>query len=63
MHGRHDVRDTDIELVRNAMYVEPKDQSAWVYYDWLMLHLCLLFPSPSLHQQCLHMLANSQWNA
>ena len=31
----------DIELVRNAMYVEPKDQSAWVYYDWLIHHLCL----------------------
>lgn len=24
------------------MYVEPKDQSAWVYFDWLIPHLCLL---------------------
>lgn len=45
------------------MYVEPKDQSAWVYYDWLMPHLCLCsFLEPlSLCVSVNHVL--TQWSA
>jgi geranylgeranyl transferase type-2 subunit alpha len=29
-------RDPEFELVRNAMYTDPEDQSVWVYHRWLV---------------------------
>ncbi|EAU88364.2 RAB-protein geranylgeranyltransferase [Coprinopsis cinerea okayama7 len=29
-------RESEFELVRNAMYTEPADQSVWVYHRWLV---------------------------
>ena len=29
-------RDLEFELVRNAMYTDPEDQSVWVYHRWLV---------------------------
>jgi geranylgeranyl transferase type-2 subunit alpha len=26
----------EFELVRNAMYTDPEDQSVWVYHRWLV---------------------------
>lgn len=29
-------RDDEFELIRQAMYVDPEDQSVWTYHDWLI---------------------------
>jgi len=36
--------DSEFELVRNAFYTEPKDQSAWIYHRWLINQVCLNLP-------------------
>jgi len=36
--------DTEFELIRNAFYTEPKDQSAWIYHRWLTTQVCDNFP-------------------
>jgi geranylgeranyl transferase type-2 subunit alpha len=28
--------NTEFDLVRNAMYTDPDDQSVWVYHRWLV---------------------------
>jgi geranylgeranyl transferase type-2 subunit alpha len=29
-------RDEEFELVRQAMFVDPEDESVWTYHDWLI---------------------------
>lgn len=37
-------RDEEFELLRQAMFVDPEDQSVWTYHDWLVS----LDPSPDV---------------
>lgn len=39
--GKHPVYHlkADLDLVHNAIFTEPADQSAWIYYEFLMDHL------------------------
>ena len=32
----------EIAFVKNAFFVEPADQSAWIYYDWILGKIGLL---------------------
>jgi len=38
------VLDTEFELIRNAFYTEPADQSAWIYHRWLITQVSLHLP-------------------
>ena len=31
---------SDLELLKNAFYTDPKDQSAWNYHEWLIKRIC-----------------------
>ncbi|KAJ2806953.1 Rab geranylgeranyltransferase [Coemansia guatemalensis] len=33
---REKVLQTENELIQNAIYTDPEDQNAWLYYDWLL---------------------------
>lgn len=33
---RLSVLEQELQLVRQAMYTEPEDQSAWMYHRWLL---------------------------
>ncbi|KAJ2614987.1 Rab geranylgeranyltransferase [Coemansia sp. RSA 1365] len=33
---REEVLQTENELIQNAIYTDPEDQNAWLYYDWLL---------------------------
>jgi len=38
------VLDHEYELIRNAFYTEPADQSAWIYHRWLTNQVSLSIP-------------------
>lgn len=37
-HGTNGISDLklEFELLRNAMYTDPNDQSVWMYHRWLV---------------------------
>jgi len=36
MPQRRNYDDTEFDLLRNAMYTDPNDQSVWMYHRWLV---------------------------
>jgi len=61
----------EFELVRNAFYTEPNDQSAWFYHKWLVEKSVSLLPAPdsdtilrgelTMCEELLQLESNSKW--
>jgi len=39
------IRTTELAYIRNALYVEPADQSGWIYHNWLVGNALRLIPA------------------
>ncbi|KAH6577903.1 hypothetical protein BASA62_000611 [Batrachochytrium salamandrivorans] len=46
--SRNDAISKDLELVRNAIFTEPMDQSAWLYQRWLLGKVILINAFPAV---------------